>query len=112
MITRANKSYEEKENIKNQTKNTVRIKRYKQLTNINVKPLFTESDYLSITDLSSAIFKWKCLRCGMDFEAPYVPFIINKSIVNDLNNTVYGRCPHCFPHSKTDGISIEELSLY
>lgn len=107
LATKANWSSDKKAAYSQQTKNHVRSTQYPRLfDNIHVMPLFSLDEYLNVQTLYGYCFKWHCLHCGKDFTSPYMPF----SPIKGKGN-IYGRCPNCFPRSRTDGISIEELQV-
>lgn len=106
--TRQSWSEQYLESIKQSTKMTVRIKRYPQLfDNPYVQPLFTLEEYLKpYGSLFNLEFPWKCKICGNAFTSEYKAFKPTKD-----TKYIYGRCPNCFCHAKSDGVSIEELEV-
>lgn len=110
--TRNSRSAEENAQIRHNTQITVRSNRYEELLkNTQVIPIFKKDEFINIENLYKDPFRWKCLRCGKEFESHYGPYIIRDDLGNYIE-TVYGRCLDCFPHAKSDGISREELQVY
>ena len=78
-----------------------RIKYYREklLCNDIVIPLFTEDEYANCENHHKIKLKWKCKKCGNEFE-----------YVSDYNWKNVGRCPTCYP--KLSGRSKMEEDVY
>ena len=74
----------------------------KVLNNKHVIPLFSYEDFLHKND--KTIFKWKCLKCGTEFEARIDWNFYCKYI------KCVARCPTCFP--ELHGESYQEREFY
>lgn len=59
------------------------------LHNENVLPLFSEDEYANAHGYGH-LWKWKCKKCGNEFEAPF-------TTTRFLFDYSYARCPICYP---------------
>ena len=70
---------------------TIRKNRYEDLlSNKYVVPIFSYEEFISEKEQYGRIFKWKCLECGKEFEAP-----IDENFKVRFKRSA--RCPDCHP---------------
>ena len=70
-----------------------------------VVPLFDESEYDGLR--SDKPLKWRCVKCGREFEHSLKTNHVPLSITN---YSYIPRCKHCYPHSFVS--SAQELEIY
>jgi hypothetical protein len=88
---------------------TLKANFYKRLTsNDDVEPLFSAEEYIESEKWS--VFKWRCRKCGNEFESK---FNYNFKCRNKgLPTENYVRCPVCHPPQLPDGVSDKERELF
>ncbi len=78
------------------------------MSNGGVEPMFSVEEYVRSEKWS--MFKWKCRKCGSEFESK---FNYNfKCRDRGQSTDDYVRCPVCYPPQLPDGVSDKERELF
>lgn len=97
------KSEDELKEIIDNTNETKKNNRYNAILSTETLPLFSIEDF-NLHDYTTK-YKWKCLKCGNNFEAP-----LDCSLYSKSDHKAMARCPICHPPC-SNGVSQEEIEL-